>query len=69
MLVTLPQAKALLYATLAAILAVVAVALVGVNVSRSSDEPAPALAASTQSDATPGSTAHARHVLRVRLDR
>jgi len=69
MLVTLPQGKALLYAALAAILTVVAVALVGVNVSRVSHDSGPAPVTSPGSDATPGSTAHARHTLRVSLGR
>ena len=69
MLVTFPQAKAFLYLALAAMLLVVAVALIAFNLSRSSGSSPVKTAVVSSGDATPGSTAHARQLLRAKLGR
>jgi hypothetical protein len=69
MLVTFPQAKAFLYLGLAAMLLVVAVALIGFNLSRSTGGSPSVPAVVSSGDATPGSTAHARQLLRAKLGR
>ena len=72
MFVTLLPAKALVTLALAAVLAVIAVALLGVSIAhRSSARTATILAGASTSfaRATPGSTAHARHQYRLSLQR
>jgi len=70
MLVTFPQAKVLVQLALATVLGVIAVALLGVSAARRSHVPAATpVVVATGADASPGSTAHARHEYRSSLQR
>ena len=72
MFVTLLPAKTLMTLAFAAVLAVIAVALLGISTARrSSTRTATTVAVTSPSfaRATPGSTAHARHQYRLSLQR